>query len=1020
MTPRVKKVRSARRPVRLVLPVEGRARCARNAKTLGLFLCVAAVLVCGCAAFKKSGAPSAKPAQQQTQQSAQNAQEEKKAADTAAQKEKHFGSLSPASQLMLSACDNYLSINPDNQKSAEVLAIRASLLYNNKLYDDARVSYKAVISRFPKDPRSIEAIRMIAQSFYEEKKFDDAQSWYRKLKDQAVEGNDKQEAVTRIAESIFKMGEEHEAEQKLKEAAEEYERVALEFPDAKIAEASLFNAGLVYEKLAEWSHAILVYQKVVQKYLASKLLAKAHFRTAKCYEKLMQWNNAGETYLRVVANFPGSELAPPSLYNAGFCFENANKLPVAAATFEKMAQLYPKSDDAADVLFRAGEIYGKIKDWAGVTRVNQEFTRRFGNDANRAIQALCMVGVAQYMQNRQAEALEQLNKAVAACAKLKNPSATNKYYAAKAQFTIGDIQCEAMNKIALTLPKDAYKRQLKNKSDLLDNAIAGYSAVIKYQISEWTTRSIYSIGQAYEDFAVSIFKQERPQNAGVEERLALELGIAQAVEEYFVNKAAHYHEENVKLGMKEKIEDKYVLDSRQKLTSLPFLAGQNYLTLVDIAQSTQSSQKLEGFALIAKKLETLQKIGPFQERAIALFLKCLENGSRYQSLDDFYAKASSLITKTSFTVGQTYADIAATAREAPIPGTFDPYEAFVYKTKLLKQIETYEEKSLDNYLRTLKIADAYKIEDDFVKQTRNKLPQLLFVRGRCYDVLCMTAFSDPPFPKNSTEAEKEEYRARFEEIGLKFQENAFDAYKSILSYAQQNYATGDFVKHAYVRMFQKSPKEFGVKHDKAETRVVSSGPEWKCSVDTAAGWTGLEFSDEKWSGVQKVNLPATLGIAGFPASVPAAMWLGEGDPKSAAYKPAGAVCFRRVFYNYDLLKNAQLWLVGIDECTVFLNEKPLTVAPGDTLEWTKAKKWDLMGKLRDGKNVLAVYVKNNIRMGFGFMPYCTYTVSTNDFLPQPPGSTEPLDPKLVAEGAYAFPAIANFPVPAKTPKKANL
>lgn len=984
-------------------------------KQAGTAVCCFVLLAGGCASLRKTaGHPVQKSATSPVKQPAQKPSEEKKSADSASSRQKQFENLSPASKLMLAACDNYLTINPANQKAAEVLVIKASLLYNNKLYEEARNSYKAVLDHFPTDPRAIESVRLIAQSFYEEKKFDEAQSWYRKLRDRAVQSNDKEEAVTRIAESIFKMGEEHEAQQRLKEAAEEYERVALEFPDAKIAEASLFNAGLVYEKLAEWSHAILVYQKVVQKYLTSKLLAKAHFRTAKCYEKLLQWNNAGETYLRVVANFPASELAPTSLYNAGFCFENANKLPVAAATFEKMAQLYPSSDDAADVLFRAGEIYGKIKDWAGVTRVNQEFARRFGNDANRVVQALCMIGVAQYMQNRQSEALDQLGKAVATYARLKTPSATNKYYAAKAQFTIADIKCESMNKIALTLPRDVYKRQLKNKSDLLDEAIGSYSAVIKYQISEWTTRSIFSIGQAYEDFAVSIFKQERPQNTGVEERLALELGIAQAVEEYFVNKAARYHEENVKLGIKEKIEDKYVLDSKQKLTSLPFLAGQNYLTLVDIAQSAQGSQKLEGFALIAKKLEILQKIAPFQERAIALFLTCLENGSKYQALDDYYSKASNLITKTSFTVGQTYADVAATAREAPIPGTFDPYEAFVYKTKLLKQIETYEEKSLDNYLRTLKIADAYKVEDDFVKQTRTKLPQLLFVRGRCYDVLCMTAFSDPPFPKNSTEAEQEEYRARFEEIGLKFQETAFDAYKSILGYAQQNYAVGDYVKHAYVRMYQKSPKEYGVKHERAETRIVTSGPEWKCSTDTAPGWTGLEFNDEKWSGAHKVTLPSSVAITGFPAKVPATMWFGEGDPKSSAYKPAYSVCFRRVFYNYDALREGQLWLAGIDECNVFVNEKAL---PPDTSDWTKAKKWDLMGKLRDGKNVLAVRVKNNIRLGFGFMPYCTYAVSTNEFLPQPPGSASPLDPKLVAEGAYSFPTVANFLVPAAAAKK---
>jgi len=209
-----------------------------------------------------------------------------------------------------------------------------------------------------------------------------------------------------------------------------------------------------------------------------------------------------------------------------------------------------------------------------------------------------------------------------------------------------------MNKVALSQPRETYKRQLNVKMDELEKAVASYSRVVGYQISEWTTRSVFQIGQAYEDFAVGIFKQERSKNLPLEERLALELGIAKAVEEYFVGKAAHFHEQNIKLGIKEKIEDKYILQSRKKLTSLPLLAGENYLALVDIAQSTANIQKLDGFALMARKLDILQKIAPFQERAIGLFLKSMELGSQYQELDESYAKASSLITKTSFTVGE--------------------------------------------------------------------------------------------------------------------------------------------------------------------------------------------------------------------------------------------------------------------------------------------------------------------------------------------------------------------------------
>jgi tetratricopeptide (TPR) repeat protein len=924
--------------------------------------------------------------------------------------------ISPASALMLKACDNYLEINPSSIKTSEVLLIKASVLYNNKLFAKSREVYKQILDKNPAGPHALESIRMTAQSYYEEKKFEESQIWYRKLKEIAGEGGDKQEAVARIAESIFKLAEAYEQQQRFKDAAAEYERAALEFPDSKIADISLFDAGLACEKQTEWAKSILIYQRLLQKYLTSKLLPKAQFRTAKCYEKLLQWNNAGETYFRVVANYPQSDLASVSLYNAGFSFESAGKLQAAAATFEKLAQLYPKSDEVADVLFKAGEIYGKIKDWPGVTRVNKEFSTRFGNDVNRVIQAKCMIGIALYMQNRPAEALVQLQQTISSYDKLDNPSAANKYYAAKAEFTIAEINLDDMNKIALTLPRETYKKQLGLKTNALEKAIEHYSKVINYKISDWTTRSVFQIGQAYEDFATGIFKQERQKNLQLDDRMALELGIAKAVEEYCVNKAAHFHEQNIKLGIKEKIEDKYILLSRKKITSLPLMAGENYLTLVDIVQNSANIRKLDGFALIAKKLEVLQKIAPFQERAINLFLKCLEMGAAYQENDEFYLRACGLITKLSFTVGETYADVAAVSRDAPIPAAFDPYEAFVYKTKLLKQIEGYEDKALENYMRTVKIAEAYKIDDDYVKQTKQKIPELLFFRARCYDLLCQASVNNPPYPKNVAAAEKDEYQARFEEIALKFQENAFDVYKTILAYAKQNYATGDFVTYTYVRMFQNAPSEYGIKKDKIDTNVITSGPEWKCSTDSQPLWNTLDFNDQEWLQVQKVISPK-ITMTGFPVKIPSPMWYGAGDPKMPqTYKPALNFFTRRTFYCKHAPQSAFIYIASTGRINAYLNGVLLLPDTTPTIP-NSAHKWDLSGKMREGKNVISLWISNTSETSYGVYPYLVYTSAGYNYLPQPPGSSLPMESALVAEDKYQFPAIRNFPVTKRESKK---
>jgi TolA-binding protein len=924
--------------------------------------------------------------------------------------------LSPASELVVKACDNYLSVNPDNPKGADVLTIKASLYYNNRLYEQSRESYRALFIKYPNTPAAAEAVRMIGQGFYEEKNFDSAQAWYRKLSTMNGEGVNKGEALERIAESIFRKAEEYEKSLHFKEAADQYQRISMEFPDTKIADVALFNAGLCFEKQTEWSHEVLTMQQLVQRYVASPLIPKAMFRIGKAYEKLQKWELAADSYLRMVAKSPTSELAPTALYNAGFSFENADKLPEAAATFEKMVLLYPKADDAADILFRSGELYGKLKNWEAVTRVNQLFSQRFGNDANRVVQALCMAGIALYMQNKEAEAVVQLMNTVAAFSKIKNPSAGNAYYAAKAQYTIGEIQQGRMNKIALTLPRTEYQKQLAEKSDLLDQTVGAYSHVISFAISEWTTRAICQIGQAYEEFAVGIFKQERPQNISVAERLALELGIAQAVENYFIDKALKYHEQNVKLGIKEKLDDKYITLSRQKLTYLPYIAGENYLALTGIANAAESDQKLEGFALIGHKLELLQKIAPFQERATDLFLKCLEVGSTYQQTDDFYKKASSSITGISCTVAQTYADVVTIVLEAPIPPNFDKYERFVYKTKLLKQVEGYQNQAMTSYLKTLKIATAYVIADSSVQKAREGLAQLLYVSGRSKDLLCIEAFGSPPYPHDISEAEKEEYRARFEEIGLRFQEQAFEIYKSIINFAAQKYAAGPFVQHAYVRLYQNFPEEYGVAEERLYDSAITSGPEWKCSADSAPGWSAPAFSDSAWpSAAMAKNVPAT--IAGFPSKTPSPLCIAAVDSQGAAENQSGEkrTFFRRSFIISDTPHNALFYLFTTGSSSVFINGNQLPVDSGTLL--AKVVVWNVTDKLRKSKNLVAITVSAPIPDVGAVYPLIELKLTRKIYNARPPGAEGNLAPDQVRPDVYRFPPIKNFTLETGTVNK---
>jgi hypothetical protein len=128
---------------------------------------------------------------------------------------------------------------------------------------------------------------------------------------------------------------------------------------------------------------------------------------------------------------------------------------------------------------------------------------------------------------------------------------------------------------------------------------------------------------------------------------------------------------------------------------------------------------------------------------------------------------------------------------------------------------------------------------------------------------------------------------------------------------------------------------------------------------------------------------------------------------------------RRTFYCYQAPPRAKLYLALIDQADVYLNGNILAQDSAASTSWNTARAWDLQGKIRSGKNVFALAVKNSVKTAYGVFPYFSYTYTSNEYVPQPPGSAAPLDPKLFAEGTYTFPSIKNFPETKTHVKKAE-
>ena len=923
--------------------------------------------------------------------------------------------LSEATKVLLQAIDNYVEVLPAHIKTPEIVMLKGHTLYNNGLFNRARQVYQTVLTRYKKSPEVPEAIKMTAQTYYEENKYDEAQNWYKKLQGVATTGEDKEEATKRLAESHYKLAERLKEAGKADLALSEYEKVVVEYPSSRLADAALFNTGLIYDDKKEWSKAILTYNKLISAYPKSSYLENSFFKTGRCYEQMGNWDKAALTYVEILQRFPDSKNLPDALFNSGLAYEKAENPTLAAKAFEKYAALWPDAKDAPDVLFRAGELYGKLSDWENVEKINSLFGTRYGQDKERIVMALCMTGVASYMQKKYDRALVEFGNAIATGKKLNVESKTNAFYMAKAQYSIGEINQWMGDQIALVMPESEYKARLNRKVMYLQNAVAAYTAVSEYKLLDWTTKAIYRIGETFEQFGVALHKRERPKNLDTRRVFALEEGIAQAVEEYLAGKALSAHDQNVKFGLQYNYTDEWTEKSRQQLTKLPFLAGATYSKLISVldVQASPAKKTDNPLIIMREKLERLQMIAPYQDKAIKLFLQTLEMGAKYGLQDKYRSSAAGEITRMSFQVGEVYAEVIAMARSAPIPASYDPYTRFFYKVKLLNEgLIEYENSALEALYKTIKISEAYEIKDEWVQKSKEKITEVLFKRALCYEVLSEEALRSPPIPPDATEDEKEEYKAQFEELGFKLQEEAQGIYRDIFEKGARGITSGEFLDLAYVRLYLSFPNEVGGRLENDTIITVSTGKDWRFSVASPVGWFEAKYEDSTWENVKKGVKPDSVNLV--DASLPmVGVW--GGTVENGVFVRAREVKLRGAFTTVSQPVNASVEFAATGEYVVFINGRPL---PSDSVEraepWNRCrKKKGIESFLVKGRNSIAVQVANNgIPDAFGFFMNLVYQDKSSQVVPKLPSREKPMTMSELRALNLQFPVIPNFEYPA--------
>lgn len=315
-------------------------------------------------------------------------------AETDARASSTTATLSSVEQNLVTACDRYVRIAPDDEETVKVRMKAARIFADHERFDDARSRWNELIGNHPRDPLASVAMRASFESFASEKRWGELREYASKLRSQDI-AEDKRAASsiqkTIEAASFNEILHEREPKVEPKEAGELYRAFTQANPESSYAPRALFNAMLRYREAQRFDLAIPMGTELVDTYNRSppsrptqarksapaelrksedlaSLRAKSMFVLASMYGAAAQPTEAISWYLRYANEFPRGEERDDSLYNGAVLLQEMGEYERARKVLEKYLELASSQAEAEPARWRLGEVLEKLEQWKAAER----------------------------------------------------------------------------------------------------------------------------------------------------------------------------------------------------------------------------------------------------------------------------------------------------------------------------------------------------------------------------------------------------------------------------------------------------------------------------------------------------------------------------------------------------------------------------------------------------------------------------------------------------------------------------
>jgi tetratricopeptide (TPR) repeat protein len=831
--------------------------------------------------------------------------------------------LTEEQEMLAEAYDNFIKLFPASAETPTILSSAGALYYNHRQFALAKKYYKTMVTKFPEAQQKNIGLISLMNSYFFLGQYRDAEIVAKKVLEVPDIPPDQIEiAKKKLGQSIYKNAEKLEQEEKYVEAANEYVRVYKEASDyVTFADLALFKGAYNFEQAGEWQKAINTYEVLIQNLPESKEILPALGNIAEDYKELEDYANVGRTYERIFNKFPGTEDAEKALYNASLFFARAEEWQEAIRANNIYIAKYPENPESKDLLFENAKYYLKLDNLSSANRIYQDFALKYPNDP-RTVEAYYNRGNYYFEHNKFDSARVEFNLAISKSDEFaRTGQDPNLYYAAEANYKLGEILYEEYKAIKLGYPPSRLRAQLQQKSKSLEEVRAAFSKVIELG-SLRGFEAMYKIAEAYEELANSIANQELSPNLTRDQRLVesnrvFQASVAaydQAVEEYKnaiinipklaekldVSMEEDSTESEPQLAMetdttgiikKEIKEDSSAAVARKwyelakvKVSSIEYQVAEKSADFITAYLRTPNPEK--GVKAIAYDGLLLQNVvEPLVQSTIQAHLKNLQVSSELSLENKFVIESKRKILLTSNITADEYANAfnkAADLYESSIPVLEDLINRGASATtpegldyydfqdshimQLIFYMNKYSKAALNHYIRTLQFSKENNIQNDAKVTTEEKIFNFAYESGNKMSTLADSAKKKIDFYLDQfDETSNQNFQlgsSFFDDQSIELTNYSKEVFETAYNLSKEYNIENIWTQLILAKLAELDPAKYLADLPR-ENQVFASDSTWLATTYYEPGWNYEDYDDSNWQPSKVVNLPPNLQFALF-------------------------------------------------------------------------------------------------------------------------------------------------------------